>query len=147
MQLLPKKLNKFIIASFLLLVLIAPIQAQEDTIPVAREVSSGNGQMELIQNEINVKDLDIDPLNTKNIKNSVVPDTKKEGKKVMLLFLKTMLAVAFATVILYVILLFVKRFYRSAFVAQDQDEYENLDMSSPNSKQEALKSFLNRAKN
>ena len=102
--------------------------------------------MELIHNEINVKDLDINPINTKAVQKSVVPDPKSEGKKVFGLFLKTMfLSLACAT-ILYVILLFIKKFYSSAFVTQEPQEFEELDLTTPSNKQDALKSFLNRTK-
>lgn len=128
--------------------MFAPVFAEvQETIPVTREIVNEKGeQMELIQNEVNVKDLDIDPLNTKEVKQGVVPDTKKESKKIMMLFLKTMMAVAFCTVIIYVILVFVKKFYGSAFVNREVDEYENLDLATPNSKDEALKGFLDRIK-
>lgn len=140
------QLNKLVILLFLGCFLSLPCLSAPDTIQVTREITNQNGQMELIQNEVNVKDLDIDPLNTKNVKKGVVPDTKKEGKKVMWLFLKTMIAVAFCTIIIYIVLLFVKKFYGSAFVNREVDEYENLDLSAPNNRQEALKSFLNRVK-
>ena len=91
-------------------------------------------------------DLDIEPLNANEVKKNVVPDAKQEGKKVIGLFLKTMMAVAFCAIILYVILVFVKKFYGSAFALDVQDEYEELNLSSPETKEEALKSFLNRTK-
>lgn len=103
-------------------------------------------QMDLIRNDVNVKDIDIDPINTEKVKKNVVPDAKKESKKVIGLFLKTMAAVAFCAVILYVILLFVKKFYGSAFVPHECDEFEALDLSTPSNKTDALKSFLNRTK-
>jgi len=105
-----------------------------------------SSQMDLVRNDINVKDLDIDPINTEKVKKSVVPDSRKEGKKVIGLFLKTMAAVAFCAVILYVILIFVKKFYGSAFVPSEYDEFETLDLSTPATKTDALKSFLNRTK-
>lgn len=144
-----KVLNKFLIAGCLFSFLLCPCFAigEKDTIPVAREIVNSNGQtMELIQNEVNVKDLDIDPLDTKDVKNSVVPDAKKESKKVAMLFIKTMLGVMFSAIVLYIILLFVNKFYKSAFIENSTDEYENLDLATPQTKQDALKSFLNRVK-
>ncbi|MBR2068479.1 MAG: hypothetical protein IJ877_01830 [Candidatus Gastranaerophilales bacterium] len=117
----------------------------KDTIPIARDISK-NGEIELIQNEINVQDLDIEPIDTKKVKQSVIPDPAKEGKKVIGLFLKTMAGVGFCAIILYLILLFVKKFYSSAFISQDFEELENLDLSTPNNKNDALKSFLNRTR-
>ncbi len=108
--------------------------------------SGSSSQMELIENDVSVKDLDIDPINTEKVKKSVVPDAKKEGKRVIMLFLKTMMAVAFCSAIIYVVLLFVKKFYGSAFVSNDYDEFETLDLSTPANKIDALKSFLNRTK-
>ena len=122
------------------------VLAQTDTIPVARDISSKNGEVELIQNEVSVQDLDIEPINTKKVKDTVIPDPSKEGKKVIGLFLKTMVAVGFCAVILYFILLFVKKFYSSAFVNTESEELENLYLSTPNNKQDALKSFLNRTR-
>ena len=129
-----------------LLLCLNPIAIAEGEAPLTVDTAT-NSQMDLVRNDVNVKDIDIDPLNTDRVKKSVVPDTKKEGKKVIGLFLKTMVAVAFSAVILYVILLFVKKFYGSAFVPQQEyDEFEALDLSTPVNKTEALKSFLNRTK-
>ena len=116
------------------------------TIPVTRELSDKNGQMELVQNEIKVEDLDIEPINTDKLKNSIIPDPKKEGEKIIALFLKTMLGVVLCTVFLYLVLLFIKKFYTSAFIGEEES-FENLDLSTPQNKQDALKSFLNRANN
>ncbi len=102
--------------------------------------------MELIQNDVNVKDLDINPIDTDAVQKSVVPDPKSEGKKVFALFLKTMMLSAICALLLYVILLFVKKFYASAFVTQEPQEFEELDLTTPDNKQDALKSFLNRTK-
>ena len=116
---------------------------QEPSLAVESATSS---QMDLVTNEVSVKDLDIDPLNTEKVRKSVVPDAKQEGKKVIRLFLKTMMAVAFCAVILYVILIFVKKYYGSAFVSNDYEELEVLDLGTPTNKVEALKSFLNKTK-
>ena len=121
--------------------------------PVLAEISSeaplpnqNQNKMELIQHDVKVNDLDIEPLNGNEVKKNVVPDAKQEGKKVIGLFLKTMMAVAFCAIILYVILVFVKKFYGSAFVNQEYDDFEAIDLSAPQTKQDALKSFLNRTK-
>ena len=102
-------------------------------------------EIELTQDEIKIEDSEIEPLDTKEVKKTVVPNPKNEGKKVMALFFKTMMAVAFSAIILYVILLFVKKYYGSAFVSQEEN-YEELDLSCPTNKNDALKSFLNRTK-
>ena len=121
------------------------IVAAQDTIPVARDISQRD-EMELIQNEISVEDAEIEPINTKKVKDNMVPDSSREGKKVIGLFLKTMVAVGFCAVILYFILIFVKKFFASAFINHDFEELENLDLATPNNKQDAIRSFLNRTK-
>lgn len=99
------------------------------------------------QKDIKVNDLDIEPMNTKEVKKTVVPDVKKEGRKVMFNFLKAMLLVFFASIIIYLVLLFVKKYYGSAFVTHEDDEYfETLDLETPDNRPKALKSFLNRTK-
>ena len=103
--------------------------------------------MQLIRKDIKVNDLDIEPIDTQMLKKSVVPDAKSEGKKVMELFAKVMLAVFVAGIVVYLVLVFVKKYYGSAFVEQDDEEfYEDLDLATPKSKQDALKSFLNRTR-
>ena len=119
----------------------APVPA-----PLTVDTAANEQQMKFIPSDIHVKDIDIEPLNTQKVKQTVIPDTKKEGKKIIGLFLKTMAAVGFCVVILYVTLLFVKKYYGSAFVNNDNEIFEALDLSTPEDKQEALKSFLNRTK-
>ena len=131
----------FYIASFIAL----PACAVDDVIPVAHDVSLEGNEV-LIQNDIKVKDNDIEPINTNSVKKTVVPSPKKEGRKVIDLFLKTMSAVVFCAVVLYVILVFVKRFYQSAFIDNDDKDIEGFDLTPPQSKNEALQSFLNRSK-
>ncbi len=111
------------------------------------EVKSENpAQTNLIQNDVRVNDLDIDPLNTKKVKKEVAVDTKSEGKKVFVYFFKVMSGVIICAILLYLILVFVKKFYGSAFNTIEEDEYEELSLSTPQNKEEALKMFLNRTK-
>ena len=140
-----KQLHKLVLSSIIFCCLIFPctVILQEPSLAVENAAVS---QMDLVTNEVSVKDLDIDPLNTEKVRKSVVPDAKQEGKKVIGLFLKTMMAVAFCAVILYIILLFVKKYYGSAFVSNDYEELEVLDLGTPTNKVEALKSFLNKTK-
>ena len=122
--------------------------AQDKTaeeIPVSRGISQ-QGDVELIQNDIKVEDLNVEPINTGKIKESVVPDPNKEGKKVIGLFLKTMIAVVFCAILLYIILFFVKKYYASSFTSSDSEELDDFDLSTPNNKNDALKSFLNKTK-
>ncbi len=122
---------------------ITPTAYCEVGIPVVRESTENI----YTGGDSNVVDLDIDPINTDNVKKSVVPDTKNEIKKVVGLFIKTMIFVAFCVVLLYLILLFVKKYYGSAFVPPaDEDDYDNLELTTPEDKIAALKSFLNKTK-
>lgn len=141
---LPKKIAFTIIFLMTLVSLSTPVLAEISS--QAPLPNQNQNKMELIQHDVKVNDLDIEPLNANEVKKNVVPDAKQEGKKVIGLFLKTMMAVAFCAIILYVILVFVKKFYGSAFVNQEYDDFEAIDLSAPQTKQDALKSFLNRTK-
>ena len=122
---------------------INPISICKAEIPVVQDVE----QSALRQEDANIADLDIEPINTEQVKKNVVPDTKSELKKVINLFLKTMASVAVCAVILYIVLIFVKKYYGSAFVPPvDDEEYDNLELTTPEDKTSALKSFLNRTK-
>lgn len=141
---LPKKIAFIAIFLMTLVSLSTPVLAEINS--QAPLPNQNQNKMELIQHDVKVNDLDIEPLNANEVKKNVVPDAKQEGKKVIGLFLKTMMAVAFCAIILYVILVFVKKFYGSAFVNQEYDDFEAIDLSAPQTKQDALKSFLNRTK-
>ena len=139
-----KHLHKILlIQAIFCLCLATPIAIAAPNIP---NNTATMEQMELIHKDIKVNDLDIEPINTSAVKKNVVPDTKQEGKKLIGLFLKSMIMVAFCAVILYIILVFVKKYYGSAFVSNEYEEIESLDLTTPNNKQDALKSFLNRTK-
>ena len=103
-------------------------------------------QMNFVSQDVKVDDLDIEPINTQALKKDIVPDTHKEGKKVLKYFLRAMLGVAFCSIILYLILVFVKKYYGSAFVNHEEEYFEAFDLSTPDNKQDALKTFLNRTK-
>lgn len=140
-----KQLRKvFYISVFICFLTIAPYSSA-----FGENSSDVNLPLQTIyeQKDIKVNDLDIEPMDTKEVKKTVVPDVKKEGKKVMFNFLKAMLLVFFASIIIYLVLLFVKKYYGSAFVAHDDEEYfEALDLETPDNRPKALKSFLNRTK-
>lgn len=104
-------------------------------------------QMKLIQKDVRVNDLDIEPMNTQGVKSTAVPDTKKEGKKFVAYLIKVMSLVGLSCIIIYFILLFVRKYHSSAFSNKEEDEYfEELDLTPPNNRPDALKSFLNRTK-
>lgn len=140
-----KRLHKiFFIICFIFLTAVSQAAMENDLVALK---SITPEQMKLIQQDVKVDDLDIEPINTRQVKKTVVPDTKKESRKVMAYFLRAMLAVVFCAIILYLILVFVKKYYGSAFVNLEEEEYfEAFDLSTPNNKQDALKSFLNRTK-
>lgn len=140
-----KHLHKVLLIGLFACLLVLPVEVQAANNLIAK--NSNNEQMKLIHNDVKVNDLDIEPMDTQKVKKSVVPDTKKESKKVMALFLRAMCAVILCAILLYFILIFVKKYYGSAFVNVDDEEYfETLDLSTPNNKQDALKSFLNRTR-
>lgn len=139
-----KQLHKILlIQTVICLALMTPVAI---ALPHSDSNAPQKPQMELLHNDIRVNDLDIEPINTSAVKKDVIPDTKKESKKVIGLFIKTMTAVAFSAIILYVILIFVRKFYGSAFMPSEYEEIESLDLTNPSTKQDALKSFLNRTK-
>ena len=141
-----KRAYSFFIAVILSCFLSTPmVFAVEDIPQNAKEASQNNGT-ELIHNDIHVEDSNIRPMSTGAIRESVVPDPSKEGKKVFGLFLKTMFAVGFCGILVYVILFFGKKYYSDFFFNNESEELENLDLSTPNNKNDALKSFLNRTK-
>lgn len=138
--------NKIINIIFIVCLAIFSIPAiAEDAVDIPSETIDSS-EMELVQNEVKVQDRDIKPINTTQVEKNVVPDPRREGKKVLWLFFKTMLAVGFCSILLYIILLFTKKFYSSAFVNHDVEELENLDLSTPTTKQDALHSFLHRSR-
>lgn len=146
LKLLNKLLLTVVIFSSLICGIIGQPAYSAKGIPVMTDETAQD--LTLDTNSSKVRDLDIEPLNTDKFKKEVVPDTKKESKKLIGLFVKMMCLVAFSAIILYLILFFVKRFNRSSFVPSDE-EYENaemLELITPENKTEALRSFLNRTK-
>lgn len=141
-----KKLHKFLfITSLLSFLALAPYASAKNDVIAFESITPE--QMKLIQQDVKVNDLDIEPINTQEVKKNVVPDTKSEGKKVFAYFLRAMLGVVFCSIIVYLVLVFVKKYYGSAFVNPEEEEYfEAFDLSTPKTKQDALKSFLNRTK-
>ena len=141
-----KKARKyFFIICFVCLLAITPMAYADKNTTALKNTTAE--QMNFVQHDMKVNDLDIEPINTQALKKDVVPDTQKEGKKVFAYFLRAMLGVAFCSIVLYLILIFIKKYYGSAFVNPEEEEYfEAFDLSTPNNKQDALKAFLNRTK-
>lgn len=142
-----KLLHSFLTAVIIGCFLAFPsaVLAENDNIPVAADISQPN-ETELIHQDIHVEDADIQPINTGKLKDSVIPDAHREGKKVIGLFIKTMVAVLFSAILLYFILFFVKKYRFGLFSNSEYEELDNLDLSTPNNKNDALKSFLKRTK-
>lgn len=143
---MPKKAHKIIyIACMVCFLVFNPIAFADKNTTALKNTTAE--QMNFVQQDVKVNDLDIEPINTQALKKEVIPDTKKEGKKVLAYFLRAMLGVAFCSIILYLILVFIKKYYGSAFANNEEEEYfEAFDLSTPNNKQDALKAFLNRTK-
>ncbi|MBR1618146.1 hypothetical protein IJ670_08355 [bacterium] len=138
---------------FLLLIMMCAILsfsipeavAEDNTIPVTQEVSVGN-DLDYVQNDTSFDDPEIEPINTQKVKETVVPNPQSEGLKVIILFFKTMLGVVFSACVIYFGIVFVNKFWASAFINQEFEELESLDLATPQNKHEALRSFLNRTK-
>ena len=140
-----RQLRKILIAVFCTLMLATTSVYANNNLNVVSNATQE--QMRLIQQDVKVNDLDIEPIDTQAVKDTVVPNTKNEGKKVMGYFLRAMLGVVLCAILLYFILLFVRKYYGSAFVNSEEEEYfESFDLTTPTSKQEALRTFLNRTK-
>ena len=141
-----KRLHRIILTiCFTCLITLNPnVQAKNDLIALE---SITPEQMKLIQKDVKVNDLDIEPINTQGVKKEVVPDTKKEAKKVLAYLIRAFCAVILSAIFIYFVLIFVKKYYSSAFVNQDDEDYfEAFDLSTPDNRQDALKAFLNRSK-
>ena len=75
-----KHVNKIVLSSILLcnLVFVPAVLAQnEQDLPINNQI---NAQMNLVENGISVKDLDIDPINTEKVKKSVSNSAKNLKK-------------------------------------------------------------------
>lgn len=141
-----RKLRKTFIVIAIICVILFGVKANADNNLIALK-SITPEQMKLIQKDVKVNDLDIEPMNTQALKNTTVPDTKKETQKVLSYFLRVMLGVMLACVVIALVGVFVKKYHSSAFSSKDEDEYfEALDLTPPNNRPDALKSFLNRTK-
>ena len=121
---------------------IAEINAPDDNTIYNPNANS----MELIQNDVKVKDIDIDPLDTQKVKKEVVPDTKQESKKLIGLFLKAMVGVAFCSVVIYALLLLMNKKYGTTLSAKDIENFDVPELKTPNNKIDAFRSFLDRSK-
>lgn len=100
------------------------------------------------QKQIVIDDIKSSPNDNVALTKKVVPDTKSELTKMIKMFLKVMLAVAISTVIIFVVLLFVRRFYSPIVTLEDlnQDSEAKNTLDTPQNKNDALKTFLDKTK-
>ncbi len=100
------------------------------------------------QRQIVIDDVQSSPNDNKTLTKKVVPDTRSELTKMVKMFLKVMLAVAISSVVIFVVLLFIRRFYAPAITLEDLDEdnEKKITLDTPQNKNEALKTFLDKTK-
>lgn len=108
-----------------------------------------NDQMGLgEQRQIVIDDVQSSPNDNTALTKKVVPDTRLELTKMVKMFLKVMLAVAISSVVIFVVLLFVRRFYAPMVTLEDlnADDDKKITLDTPQNKNEALKTFLDKTK-
>ena len=100
------------------------------------------------QRQIVIDDVQSSPNDNKALTKKVVPDTRSELTKMVKMFLKVMLAVAISSVVIFLVLLFVRRFYAPMVTLEDLnvDEDKKITLDTPQNKNEALKTFLDKTK-
>lgn len=130
---------------------ISPNDAAKNQAEVVQEesVSTKPASADIEKNSIQEP---YDSAGKSDLQLEVVPETKSELTKAALKFLHVMFAVLISSVILYFLLLFVKKFYytqleKSGKSGKRGTEDQEDDLSSPETESEALKMFLNQTKN
>ena len=100
------------------------------------------------QRQIVIDDVQSSPNDNTALTKKVVPDTRSELTKMVKMFLKVMLAVAISSVVIFVVLLFVRRFYAPMVTLEDlnADDDKKITLDTPQNKNEALKTFLDKTK-
>ena len=100
------------------------------------------------QRQIVIDDVQSSPNDNTALTKKVVPDTRLELTKMVKMFLKVMLAVAISSVVIFVVLLFVRRFYAPMVTLEDlnADDDKKITLDTPQNKNEALKTFLDKTK-
>ena len=98
------------------------------------------------QRQIVIDDVQSSPNDNVALTRKVVPDTRSELTKMVKMFLKVMLAVAISSVVIFVVLLFVRRFYAPMVTLEDlnADDDKKITLDTPQNKNEALKTFLDK---
>ena len=100
------------------------------------------------QRQIVIDDVQSSPNDNVALTKKVVPDTRSELTKMVKMFLKVMLAVAISSVVIFVVLLFVRHFYAPMVTLEDlnADDDKKITLDTPQNKNEALKTFLDKTK-
>lgn len=93
---------------------------------------------------LKVEDNDFDPNSNEELTKEVVPNTSDEFIKLISMFARVMLAVLAASVIIYYLLLFVKKYFHPPLPNVGEEDFDVRDLNSPKNTDEALKSFLDR---
>lgn len=88
-----------------------------------------------------------EPYDKSDLKREVVPETRGELFMVALMFLKVMFAVVICSIILYFLLLLVKKGYSEPVVYKTKEENLPEDLKSPQNENDALRTFFNQTKN
>lgn len=87
------------------------------------------------------------PYQRTNTDFNAVPKLHSEFFDVIFRFIKVMIAVAVASVVIYFLLLLVRKFYGEKLQEKYFNEDENLDLRTPKNDTTALRGFLNQTKN
>lgn len=121
---------------------VAQTQEQSDIDKLNEEMGLGE------QKQIVIDDVQSSPNDNVALTKRVVPDTKSELTKMVKMFLKVMLAVAISSVVIFVVLLFVRRFYSPVVTMGDlnKEDDKKISLDTPQNKNEALKTFLDKTK-
>lgn len=93
---------------------------------------------------LKVEDKDFDPNSNDELTKSVIPNTGLELIKLISMFGKVMFAVILASIIIYFLLLFTRKFFHPPLPEKTEEDFDIRDLNSPKNTDEALKSFLDR---
>lgn len=87
------------------------------------------------------------PYQRTNTDFNAVPKLHSEFFDVIFRFIKTMIWVAISAVVLFILAIFVRKFYGVQLNAKYFEESENVDLRTPKNDTTALRGFLNQTKN
>lgn len=93
-----------------------------------------------------VKDVDFSVNSNDELKKDVIPNTGSELEKLVFMFAKVMFSVLLCSVILYFLLLLVKKFFHTENIIKSDESYDIRNLTSPENSDEAMKSFLDNTK-